>query len=495
MSTKKTTLHQTRRDLAGTAAVQADGKKRTVKPRGRRRVALAVATVTAATVLSACSTGSSGSAAGAPDAAADLPLPATDAYNITNSPSHKDIDLAIESRSMRVGGKEIKRYVYTDAARPETAALGAGLPIVVDAGDTVRLDVANGTGTATNIHWHGMSVPNEQDGPGLLIEPGTDHTYSFKAEAAGTYWYHSHERPVRDQVDEGMYAPFIVRDPADAEYDLDQILVLDDWVAGGNVGHMEVVGDVDTVNGRTGKDISPLALATGQIAKLRLINASSARTQVMRFPVGVRVTHTDGAPLPEPYTTRSLEIAPGERYDVELAMTDSTDKNLAITNERDAGLRIPITYTASGAKPAASPFTPPPTTSLAPGLNARNPDVEMTLSDDMAGMSGHRWTINGEVFPETGRFDLERGRTYRIRFRNDGMHRMGHPMHLHGAHFRVLDHDGTPEDREIWKDTIDIPYGQYVDVAVTFDKPGAWMVHCHILDHEDGGMMTTVDVR
>jgi hypothetical protein len=231
----------------------------------------------------------------------------------------------------------------------------------------------------------------------------------------------------------------------------------------------------------------------GEIAKLRLINASTARTQQMTFPVDVRVTHTDGAPLVEPYTTRELAIAPGGRYDVELAPTGGTDKTVTITNERDEGMVIPVRYTAADATAAASPFVAPEPTPLDPELLTRTPDVEMTLSSTM-GSAGVAWTINGETFPDAETFDLVLGTTYVMRFRNSDVYQLDHPMHIHGTHFRLLTESGSPVAEEIWKDTVSIPAGTYVDVAITFDEPGTWMAHCHILDHEDGGMMTTIDV-
>ena len=57
------------------------------------------------------------------------------------------------------------------------------------------------------MHWHGLEVSNDQDGPDVIIKPNENHKYEFKLNQSGTYWYHSHNRPVRDQVDEGMYAP------------------------------------------------------------------------------------------------------------------------------------------------------------------------------------------------------------------------------------------------------------------------------------------------
>lgn len=427
-----------------------------------------------------------------PAIGASIVLPEVDRYEITDAIPQRTIDIDIATTSMEVDGRTLERYVYTD---PENEVVhGAGVPVVVNVGQRVRIDVTNSTDTATNIHWHGMSVPNDQDGPGITIEPGGEHRYEFTADRPGTYWYHSHERPVRDQVDRGMYAPFIVREPADLRYDLDQVLVLDDWVVERTTGHMEVVGDVDTVNGRSGEDIEPMRIAAGQIAKIRLVNASTAKTQDLTFPVDVRVTHTDGAPLVEPYITRNLEIAPGERYDVEIAPAGDLAAPLVITNERDNGMTIPVIYISSDAPAAVSPFIPPAPSDLDPDLMSDPPDIEMVLGDamSMSGGMGMAWTINGDVFPSAETFDVQVGRAYLIRFRNAGQHQMDHPMHVHGAHFRVLSIDGRLPEREVWKDTIAVPPGADVDVAVTFERPGTWMVHCHILDHEDAGMMTSI---
>ena len=444
-------------------------------------------------VLAACSPGP-------PDprpASTAGPLPEADVYDITDTPSVAEVDLMVTTTSMTVSDVSLPRYLYT--VRGDDTVYGAGRPIVVDAGDTVRLSAANRTDTPTNIHWHGLHVPNDQDGPAILIEPGGSHEYEFRVDDPGTYWYHSHERPVRDQVDLGMYAPLIVREPADADYDRDQVLVLDDWLVRRNTGHMEIVGDVDTVNGRTGENIPAITIGTGQLHKLRLINASSARTQRLTFPVDVRVTHSDGRPLPEPFNTRSLTLAPAQRHDVELTVDGGQDHTLAITNDRDAGMVIPIEYTADQSAPTtASPFTPPTPQPIPAEVRDRDPDITMDLAEGMGmgmGMGrGMLWTINGAVFPDTGTFAVDRSTTYVVRFRNRSMHRMPHPMHIHGAHFRVLAVDGAPVATEAWRDTADVPPGATLDIALTFDEPGVWMVHCHILDHEDGGMMATFTV-
>jgi FtsP/CotA-like multicopper oxidase with cupredoxin domain len=86
---------------------------------------------------------------------------------------------------------------------------------------------------------------------------------------------------------------------------------------------------------------------------------------------------------------------------------------------------------------------------------------------------------------------------YILRFKNVDVgghldHINRHPIHLHGGHFQVISLNGNPPERETWKDTIEIPPEEYIDVAVKFHYPGYWMLHCHIIDHEDNGMLTMI---
>jgi FtsP/CotA-like multicopper oxidase with cupredoxin domain len=73
---------------------------------------------------------------------------------------------------------------------------------------------------------------------------------------------------------------------------------------------------------------------------------------------------------------------------------------------------------------------------------------------------------------------------------------MDHPFHLHGFQFQVLDRNGVPETQPRWEDTVNVPRHETARFIVRFDNyPGRWMFHCHILSHEDGGMMGVLEVR
>jgi len=416
-----------------------------------------------------------------------------------------------------------------------------GTPIVANVGERVKVEIVNNLAVATNVHWHGLVVPNDQDGPLIKITPGAAHKYEFTVNQAGTYWYHPHFRPVLPQLDRGLYGAFIVKAPEDARYSGDHVYVLDDWYLDARGRRieaipstdMERIGNIDTVNGKTESSIESLVLKSGELHKVRFINASTAVTHTLKISGHrFRVTHTDGHPLGEAYETDTLTLAPSERIDAEIFASGKVGSAYEIIDpDRDYGLVIPIRY-AEGAVPAmASPFVEPPSRAF-PGAESKRPDYVLEFAsvmgmmggavingsamsgsamDDQMGMMGggmhgggmatgggaYRWTINGKSFPETAPLDVQVGKVVKLRLYNKDNtammgHRMDHPIHLHGAYFQIVSENGRPPARETWKDTVAVPEGKYVDVAFVMTFPGEWMLHCHIIDHEDGGMMTMV---
>lgn len=114
---------------------------------------------------------------------------------------------------------------------------------------------------------------------------------------------------------------------------------------------------------------------------------------------------------------------------------------------------------------------------------------------------GLRWTINGKSFPDSPPLDVAVGKVVTMRIYDRDMmsmmmgHRMDHPIHLHGTFFQVVSVNGKMPQSEIWKDTFPVPSGGYIDIAFIMTNPGDWLLHCHIIDHEDGGMMTAVRAK
>lgn len=118
-----------------------------------------------------------------------------------------------------------------------------------------------------------------------------------------------------------------------------------------------------------------------------------------------------------------------------------------------------------------------------------------------SGTSMMRWTINGSSYPDALPRDVEVGKVMTMRvYDRDRMammmgHQMQHSIHLHGTTFQVISINVKRPAGELWKDTVPIPSRGYVDLAFVMTNPGDWMLHCHIIDHEDGGMMTVVQAR
>jgi len=429
--------------------------------------------------------------------------PSQNPYNILAVEPRTHFDIVIErTRAAIMRGTETAMNHYS-----------TGLPdgaIIVPKNAALSFNVTNNLRETTTVHWHGLKIPNDQDGPFNVLQPGGKAQFAFTLDEAGTNWYHPHTRPILPQLNSGLYAPFIVKEDYDSQYSGDYILTLDDWTLSPRgviddrygSGHMEVFGNVETVNKKTGADIYPVALKKGEIVKLRFINASTAQWHTLSLPGHeFRVTHLDGNPLVEPYVRDSITIFAGQRVDVELkGIYDGG--TFYIVNERDLGMRIPVVYVGAGIE-MSSPFVPPESKAF-PGIANKPVDFEYVLNTQMAwggnrrgpGMMGGgmpmEWTINGLAFPDVAPTHLRVGEVYKLRFINLDRMMMSipHPFHIHGGHFQILSIDGTPAPREMWLDTVEVYPGEYVDIAIKFDYPGTWMMHCHVIDHEDNGMLT-----
>lgn len=184
-------------------------------------------------------------------------------------------------------------------------------PIIrVTEGDRVRVHLTNELPESTAIHWHGQDVTNDQDGVPFItqppIEPGTTYTYEFTAKPAGTHMYHSHHNAAV-QVLRGMLGALIVDplDPADDfASDHDFVMVLND----GPLGY--------TINGKGFPATEPLVVNKGDRVRVRFLNEGLQVHPMHLHGMPMTVMTKDGYPLPAPYKVDTLNIAPGERYDV-----------------------------------------------------------------------------------------------------------------------------------------------------------------------------------
>ncbi len=431
-------------------------------------------------------------------------------------------------------------------ARPASVALRSGQPAVaawtyggsvpgpeirVTQGDRLRIVVQNQLPQPTTVHWHGIRVPNAMDGvPHLTqppIEPGRRFVYEFDVPDAGTYWYHSHLHSA-EQLERGLAGALIVQEPNPLEVDRDITWVLDDWrlTRDGNldgsfndphdVAHAGRIGNVVTVNGRFPHD---LALRRGERIRLRLVNAANARIFSLQFDGHrPRVVAIDGQPVaPHEPAGGRVVLAPAMRCDLVLDAIGEPGKRYAVGdvfNSRAAYDLLQLAYAPAVLRehPLDTPVALPPNALPEPALSEATRHDIVFQGGMMGGMheallngrpvnmmgllrQGKAWAVNGKVadghhLPPLLTF--ERGRSYLLALHNDT--RWHHPIHLHGHSFRVIRRNGVPAPHQEWQDTVLMNPLERVDIALVADNPGDWMFHCHILEHQDGGMMSVIRV-
>ena len=203
-----------------------------------------------------------------------------------------------------------------------------GPTIRVTEGDTVEIVVKNALTEPTSVHWHGLHVPNDQDGVAGVtqpaIAPGTTYTYRFMAPHAGTFMYHAHGARSREQIDRGLYAPFII-DPAGGDpvaADREVILALQGWMVGDGMGGMEGMSpmsmdyDYFTINGKSFPATAAIDVTEGELVRLRFINPSQTIHPMHLHGMDMAVFAKDGEPLAAPQRLNTLAIEQGETYDV-----------------------------------------------------------------------------------------------------------------------------------------------------------------------------------
>ena len=400
-------------------------------------------------------------------------------------------------------------------------------------GDRVNIEVENGLDEETTVHWHGLRVPNAMDGvPHLTqppIPPGGRFVYEFDALDAGTYWYHPHHRSF-EQVGRGLAGALVVEERAAPMADRDVTWVLSDWRLGVDAQLVEDFGDMHDVShaGRLGNTVTvngqvleEVTVRAGERLRLRLVNAANARIFGLRFgghaPVVIAI---DGQPV-EPHEPAGglVVVAPGMRMDliVDLAAAPSSRHAVvdAFSRARDPYRVVDLAYASD---PPLRAGAPGPIAALAPNPLAEPNETgaqrhEIVLGGGMMGRRMHglvggtrmdmrqmmhnglAWTINGVAavgHMHEPMLALGLGRTYVLAMRNDTA--WHHPMHLHGHAFRVVARNGRRTARREWQDTVLVDPGESVDIAFVADNPGDWMFHCHILEHQLGGMMGVVRV-
>lgn len=396
------------------------------------------------------------------------------------------VELEAGLATHRVEGVDYAGYAYNGAT--------PGPTLRARVGDTVVVDFRNALDAETTVHWHGVAAPNAMDGATWVqapIPPLQDYTYELPLDRPGTSWYHPHV-DVDHQVDLGLYGVLVVEDPSEPPVDRDLVLVFDTW------GEVQVTDDhgltnpddqVWTVNGL----VDPILRATGgERLRVRLVNASI--TSYLDLPAPGRLLATDQGLAAAGSTPERLVLAPGDRAELEWLVGD-TGWELVTEPYTAAGgatwghtrrlLSVEVESPAPAPDPADWPFSGAPP-SVDPGWT----DLTYVFS---GGVDGESWLINGEAWPDITLETLALGVEAIVEVRN--LSATEHPFHQHGNTFEVLSLDGVAPASRTVEDTYNVPIRSTARLRLVPDNPGDWMVHCHLLQHEEGGMMTVLRVE
>ncbi|MSR55770.1 MAG: multicopper oxidase family protein [Gemmataceae bacterium] len=441
-------------------------------------------------------------------------------------------------------GKKTPMWRYTGkvlkgrkgALIPGDSYLGPTMHLI--RGERVRIHFVNKLDEPSIIHWHGLIVPHAADGlPSMAIKPKERFTYGFTViNPAGTYPYHPHPHMrTATQVYRGMVGVIIIHGPEQDKIDLpsgkqDLCLVIQDRRVDADNRFVYSEAMMDMVSGMRGDTIMVNGRPNASFPierrpyRLRLVNASNARIYKLAWSDGspMLVIGTDGGLLAGdegPQKRPFVVLGPFER--VELWEDFSTRKpgaELALISEkftinmgmggmgngRGPGpgmmmnmggekLRIAsMTIQEGDPKPGVLPKLP----GTKPKLAEAKREVKTALAFRMM-----RGFLNGRVYKDDDLIDHEKLKLNEpVIWAFDNASEFGmqmpHPMHIHAIQFRVIERKGKGAGElakgiidDGWKDTVLVFPGETVKVHLRPTERGLFIYHCHILEHEDMGMM------
>lgn len=392
-------------------------------------------------------------------------------------------------------------------------------------GDRVQIRFTNGLNQPTNIHYHGLHISPDVDNVFLEISPGEQHTYEFQipeSHPAGTFWYHPHKHGlVAEQLFGGLAGLFIIRGQLDKIPEIkaaqESFVVLKDFALdrSGNIadtGHMAAMtgraGGLLTASGQINPE---MPIKRGGLTRLRLLNASPSR--FYRLSLEDHLMHliaTDGGAIASPIELSDVVLAPGERVEV-LVQGNQRPGSYRLINQpfnpAQGGMmggmggnqssdrsETVATLIYRGETAAASlPSELIPVESLPEPSETR----QFALNHGMGGMmgGGMAFLINGKSF-DPSRIDtqvrLDAVEDWEIT--NTGS--MAHPFHVHTNKFQIVSQNGQSVPYAAWKDVVSVSPGESVRIRMAFrDYRGKTVYHCHVLDHEDRGMMGILEIQ
>ena len=431
------------------------------------------------------------------------------------------MDLEAKAQPVQLGSRTANLLAYNGQV--------PGPPLEAKPGDKVQIRFTNQLNQPTNIHHHGLHIPPSGSGDDVFLEisPGQSHTYEYQIpdnHPAGTFWYHPHKHGlVAEQLFGGLAGLFIVRGELDKIPEVkaakETFLVLKDFALDSN-GNIADTGHMAAMTGRAGGlltasgQINPsVAIAKGGLLRLRLLNASPSR--FFRLSLEDHSMHliaTDGGAISSPVELSDIVLAPGERAEVLVQGNQKLGDYRLINqpfNPAQGGMMGGMMSRNQSSNSAETVATltydgESDEMSLPSQLIAVEPLPEpqttrrFTLNHGMGGGmmgGGMVFMINGQSF-DPSRIDtkVRLGTVEDWEITNTGS--MAHPFHVHTNKFQIISQNGQLAPYPAWKDVVSVSPGETVRIRMPFrDFTGKTVYHCHVLDHEDRGMMGTLEIQ
>lgn len=419
------------------------------------------------------------------------------------------------------GGRSLPMWTFTDGDWPPVIRLNLG--------DRLQATLENRLprpNEATSIHWHGIRLPNDQDGVPYLVQPpvgpGESFDYSFTPPDTGTYFFHTHCNTA-EQLGRGLQGILIVEGDTTEPYDTDTVLLLRDWATDPAVeqftsfftlrgaGRAGTYGPLRSVNGAVNPEIH---LPSAGDCRVRLINSDI--TRIIRISITgaeAAVVAVDGIAV-QPFPLSTMSVGPAMRVD--LVLRSPREGKVARLIDDSAGDRVELArFIGKGTPRRNSTFDPTPLRAARipePDLNgaarlsfvfdaSQGSQLLSAFLDDALGAaigslclsSRIFWTINGQAWPDRDHARLpsplallDRGRSYIFELRNESS--FAHPVHIHGHTFKLL-HSSRQRLPPHHADTLLLLPNEKAEIAFVADNPGDWMLHCHVIEHQETGMM------
>lgn len=408
-----------------------------------------------------------------------------------------------------------------------------GPTLILNQGDFVNITVDNMLMDTTTIHWHGLHIAPENDGgPHSTIAPMESWNPAFTVmDKAGIYWYHPHLHMMTNMhVSMGIAGMIIVKDTEEAALTLPRDYGVDDFPiiiqtkgfdAAGQITWMTELDTALMVNGT----IDPFLNVPSQVVRLRVLNGSSQRVYKLGLSNNMTfdVIGTDGGLLAAPVNLTRYQIAPGQRVDILVDLTGMQGQSVqlmgygselanAIYGATQPGMMAGQTLPGYASNPlngndfqildlVIGAQTALPVTTIPATLAVHVPMLEGTEDATKALTFTTNQNIVGPFLINGAPFEMDViNETVQLGDREiwtlTNQTPISHPFHIHDVQFKILDINGAQPPMELrgWNDVVLVPAGMgtvrfiadFLDFA---SDTMPYMYHCHMLTHEDGGMM------